>query len=67
VSVKLKRLAEMDQDYAKDLEAFFQEDGIGEAEYLEMTIEEFLKFCEGKIGEYSKQFMGAMQKREHTV
>jgi hypothetical protein len=57
----------MDQEYAKDLEAFFKEDGIEAAEYLEMTVEEFVKFCEGKIGEYSKQFMGAMQKLEHKV
>jgi hypothetical protein len=65
MSVKLRQLAEMDLEYAKELEAFFKEDGI--TDYLDMTIDDFVKFCEGKLGEYSKQIMGAMQKREHQI
>jgi hypothetical protein len=67
MGVKLRQLAALDPEYAKELEAFFKKNGIGEAEYLNMTIEEFVKFCEGKLGEYSKQFMEAMRKHEYKV
>ena len=65
VSVKLRQLAALDSEYAEELEAFFQEHGI--TDYLDMTLDDFIKFCEGKIGEYCRELMGAVQKREHTV
>ena len=51
MSIKLRQLTEMDSEYAEELEAFFKEDGIGKAEYLEMTVEEFLEFCAKKVEE----------------
>jgi len=64
MSVKLRQLAELDLGFAMELEAFFKKDGISEEEYLEMTINDFIKFCESKLNEYCQQFMGGMQKLE---
>jgi vacuolar-type H+-ATPase catalytic subunit A/Vma1 len=65
MSVKLKRLAEMDPEYGEMLAEFFKEQGI--TDYLDMTIDEFLELCERKVSQYSEQIMGAIRKREHKI
>jgi len=41
--VKLRQLAQMDPEWAEDLKTFFEQNGICETEYLELTYAEFLK------------------------
>jgi hypothetical protein len=65
VSIKLRVLAEMDVEYAKELNAFFKQNGLVDTEYLDMTIDEFIQFCEQKLAEWNQQVKGVMQKREH--
>lgn len=62
MSVKLRVLAEMDAEYAKELKQFFSSQNMDD--YLDLTVNDFVKLCEAKLGEYSNQIMEALQNRE---
>ncbi len=69
MSIKLRALAEMDAEYAKELKQFFS--GQNMNNYLDMTIEDFIKFCTEKVGAWNQQIMEVVKKlgngRNHNL
>lgn len=65
MSIKLRQLVEMDAEYAKELDVFFKQNGLIDTEYLDMTIDDFIKFCEWKLAKWDQQIIKGVQKYEH--
>jgi len=60
MNIKLRLLAEKDSDYAKMLRDFFENEG--KTDYLDMTLEEFLDYCERKLDCLTEKIFGAMKR-----
>jgi hypothetical protein len=63
--IKLRQLAQMDPEFAEMLKEVFQSEGVSETDYLDMTFDDFVKFCTIRLEKLAKILTEALQKREH--
>jgi len=63
MNMKLRDMATLDPGWASELKLFFEQNGICEVDYLELTYAEFLKLSE----EYLKKLAEVLQKHEHKI
>jgi hypothetical protein len=67
MSVKLRQLAQMDPEYAKMLKDLFEKRGVCEADYLDMTVDDFIELLTITTEKMAKIVNEALKKHEHKL
>jgi len=66
--IKLRQLAQMDPEYAKMLEKFFEKSGLSKTDYLDMNIEDFLKrWGTEYLEQWAKILAETLRKRDRKI